>query len=111
MASPLLLAVVNHVLLPARCPDKVDEDPILIQNNIVNRLVPACQALQSVLEAHHSESVLSLEHSLRSFLELNQGTLDYDTLLARFKKFSAKDFLVLYVEQQNAALIIRHESW
>lgn len=101
-----LEGVFNHLVLPPKLPG--GEDPHLDEEaqDFVTRLIAAVVTLDSATNLAYTEPLSSLCQSLRLCGKLNRGCLDKDALAAAFKEFSDAP-LILYVVEQNAALIIR----
>lgn len=101
-----LEGVFNHLVLPPKLPG--GQDPHLDEEaqQFVTRLVAAVVTLDAATKQAYTEPLSSLMQSLRLCARLNRGCLDKDTLSAAFKDLGDAP-VVLYVAEQNAALIIR----
>ncbi|KAK7702617.1 hypothetical protein SLS64_009580 [Diaporthe eres] len=104
-----LEGVYNHLVLPPKLPG--GQDPHLDEEaqDFVERLFNAVDTLDNATKEVYTESLSSLRQSLRLCGQLNHGCLDKDTLAAAFKDLGDAP-LILYVVEQNAALIIRQSS-
>ncbi|KAL2277594.1 hypothetical protein FJTKL_15342 [Diaporthe vaccinii] len=102
--------VFNHLVLPPKLPG--GQDPHLDEEaqDFVERLLNAIDTLDKATHEVYAKSLSSLRQSLRLCRQLNRGCLDRDTLVAAFKDFKGTP-LILYVVEQNAALIIRQSSF
>lgn len=105
--SELLEGVFNHLVLPPKLPGR--QDPLLEDESqdFIKRLVKAVDVLYVAVRAARNltEALASLRQSLCLCSTLNRGRLDKDTLLAAFHKLGSEP-LILYVVEQNAALLI-----
>ncbi|KAL1869170.1 hypothetical protein Daus18300_005707 [Diaporthe australafricana] len=104
-----LEGVFNHLVLPPKLPG--GQDPHLDDEaqEFVVRLVTAIETLDKATDKLYTEPLSSLRRSLTLSGRLNRGSLDRDTLSAAFQDLGS-DPLILYVVEQNAALIIRQSS-
>lgn len=101
-----LEGVFNHLVLPPKLPG--GQDPHLDEEaqDFVTRLVAAVVTLDKATNEAYTEPLSSLCQSLRLCGKLNRGSLDKDALATAFKNLGDAP-LILYVAEQNAALIIR----
>lgn len=101
-----LEGVFNHLVLPPKLPG--GQDPHLEEEaqDFVTRLVAAVVTLDKATDEAYTQHLSSLSQSLHLCGQLNRGGLDKDTLSAAFKDLGDAP-LILYVAEQNAALIIR----
>lgn len=101
-----LEGVYNHLVLPPKLPG--GQDPHLDEEaqDFVERLVSAVDTLDEATKEVYTGPLSTLRQSLRLCGHLNRGCLDKDTLATAFKEFGDAP-LILYVVEQNAALIIR----
>lgn len=108
----LLRSVLDHVVLPPNVPGKreTDESYEEISNNLLARLLRACKQAEGVAGQPFSDAICSLSESLQACRELNQGRLDKETMLRYFAQIKPQDVLILHVIEQNAAILIRHET-
>ncbi|KAK8065728.1 hypothetical protein PG997_012475 [Apiospora hydei] len=105
MAS--LEAVYNHLVLPPKVPGGQDSDLDSIQNDILRRLLEACHCLRNITGPELEGTWEAVAKSLKVCQQLNQGRLDKDKLVQAFNTLDNEHVLILYVVQQNAALVIR----
>lgn len=101
-----LEGVFNHLVLPPKLPG--GQDPHLNDEaqEFVGRLVTAIETLDKATDELYTEPLSSLRRSLTLCGRLNRGSLDRDAMSAAFQDLGS-DPLILYVFEQNAALIIR----
>ncbi|KAF8867182.1 hypothetical protein BDZ45DRAFT_609382 [Acephala macrosclerotiorum] len=104
----LLESVFNHLVLPPKLPGQRDIDIESIEQNILTRLIRACDILGKFIDQQFAETWASLRHSLRVCLNINPGRLEKASLLQEFRNLQRNDLLILHVVEQNAALLIRH---
>ena len=106
----LLESVFNHLVLPQKLPRQQDIDSEEIEINVLTRLIDACRALGEAAGPELVEAWSTLGRSLRVCLDLNLGRLEKASLLQEFNKLGQNQLLILYVQEQNAALLIRNRS-
>ncbi|KAK5992587.1 hypothetical protein PT974_06001 [Cladobotryum mycophilum] len=106
----LLRAVFDHVVLPAKLPGCEDSDPDAISQDLLHRLIRACETLTSFAEPPWAHVFQSLRGSLRSCMRLNQGRLEKNIMLQHFQQLKPRHSLILHVVEQNAALIVRRQA-
>ena len=97
----LLEVVFNHLVLPPKLPEHRDKAIEGIQQCILSRLIWSCDTLGKVTGPQYEETWASIRHSLRVALSVNLGRLEKTAMLQEF------GLLILYVVEQNAALLIR----
>ncbi|OCL13648.1 hypothetical protein AOQ84DRAFT_413466 [Glonium stellatum] len=103
----LLESVFNHLVLPPRLPGHRDTNIEGIQHDILTRLMRAHDTLGKFVGEEFTETWTSIHHSLRICLNINQGRLGKTSMLREFRNLQPKSFIILYVVEQNAALLIR----
>ncbi|KAI8626460.1 hypothetical protein F5Y19DRAFT_223552 [Xylariaceae sp. FL1651] len=105
-----LLTVFNHMVLPPQLPGAQDEDLEAISYGILRRFIQACKTVESLAEGSGAESFESLRISLEGCLALNTACLEKSTLLENFNQLQSSRMIVLHINAQNAALLIRCEE-
>ena len=103
----LLESVFNHLVLPPKLPGQQDIDIQGIEQSILTRLIRACDTLGKLTGQQFAGTWTSLRHSLLVCLNVNQGRLEKASMLQEFCNLQQNDLLILYVVEQNAALLIR----
>lgn len=103
----LLESIFNHLVLPPNLPGQQDRDIEHIAERILTRLIRACDTVHSLTGQQFGETWTSVRRSLFICRKLNPGRLDKATMLQEFCSLQQKDLLILYVVEQNAALLIR----
>jgi hypothetical protein len=108
MAS--LASIANHLVLPPKLPDGQDQDVELIEMSMVTALIESCKTLRDKTNQNLGVAWDSLSRSLEICLELNRGRLEKSSLLNAFRNLKPGIILILFVVEQNAAVLIRHNS-
>jgi len=103
----LLESVFNHLVLPPKLPGHRDIDLVGIQQNIITRLICACDTLGKITGQQYTEAWASVQQSLRICFNINLGCLEKASVLQEFYNLQRNGLLILYVVEQNAALLIR----
>ena len=103
----LLESVFNHVVLPPSLPGQLDTDIEGIEHNVLTRLIHACDTLRKFASQEDVETWTPLRDSLRVCLDLNRGRLEKESMLENFRRLQPKRVLILFVVEQNAALLVR----
>jgi hypothetical protein len=106
----LMEAVFNHLVLPPKVPSHAEEDPAAIQTQILDRAIRACNTLRELTGEEFTNTWLAVRHSLSTCLNLNQGRLDKSSMLREFSNIRHTDLIILYVVEQNAAVLIRPDA-
>ncbi|CZS92499.1 uncharacterized protein RAG0_03102 [Rhynchosporium agropyri] len=106
----LLEAVFNHIVLPPKLPGQQDEDLEAVERSIISRLIEACFQFQSRSDQPDTKTWAAIHLSLIVCRHLNSGPLEKAAILDAFSKLRSDCPLVLYIREQNAALVIRSES-
>ncbi|KAB8287403.1 hypothetical protein EYC80_010107 [Monilinia laxa] len=103
----LLESVFNHLVLPPKLPEHRDMDLESIEQDVLLRLTHACDAMDNFTDQPFGEAWTSVRNSLRICLNVNRDGLDKASILREFCNLQQDVLLILYVEEQNAALLIR----
>ncbi len=103
----LLESVFNHLVLPPKLPAHRDINFEDIQQNILVRLIQGCGTLSKFTGEQLQETWECVRNSLRSGLNINSGRLEKASMLQQFCNLQRNSLLILYVVEQNAALLIR----
>ncbi|KAG4430699.1 hypothetical protein IFR05_013818 [Cadophora sp. M221] len=103
----LLESVFNHLVLPPKLPGHRDIDFEGIEQNILTRLIRACDTLGKFTGQPFRETWASVRYSLRICLNTNRGRLEKASMLQEFCNLQRNGLFILYVVEQNAALLIR----
>ncbi|KAI8634298.1 hypothetical protein F5Y19DRAFT_487754 [Xylariaceae sp. FL1651] len=108
----LINNVYNHLVLPPQLPGAQDPDLDAISQDILSRMKRACKLAEAFANSNSiAEAYQSLHSSLNACSQLNTGCLDQSKLLDYFRMLHPGLMLVLYVNEQNAALLIRQDTY
>lgn len=105
----ILRSIFDHLVLPAKLPGKQEEDVEAISDEILKRLIHACERSHTFAEQPWSEAFYNLGTSLNICRRLHSGCLEKSSLVEQFGRLELNHILILYVVEQNAALLIRRE--
>ncbi|TGO18614.1 hypothetical protein BPAE_0372g00020 [Botrytis paeoniae] len=103
----LLESVFNHLVLPPKLPEHQDVDLESIEQDILLRLIHACGTMYNFTDQPFGETWNSVCNSLRICLNVNRNGLDKASMLQEFCNLQRNVLLILYVVEQNAALLVR----
>ncbi|OAA59813.1 hypothetical protein SPI_06011 [Niveomyces insectorum RCEF 264] len=99
--------IFNHVVLPPQLPGRQDEELDAIGQDLVQRLLAACRALESTTDPALADGWHALNNLWTSCQKINSETLDNLSLSEAFADLETdKQVLVCYVVEQNAGLLI-----
>ncbi len=99
-------AVFNHLVLPPRLPDQQDPDTRAVEQQILSHLVKACDDLRLKADVETAIALDDLLHSLKICGKINQERLDKTLLLTALRGLRSDRVLIVYLVEQNAALLI-----
>lgn len=104
-------ALFTHLVLPPKLPGQQDADLDRLGQQLVDRLTNAVTTLAALESCPPSakEALTDLEQSLRRCAKLNRGGPDQDSLLEAFSSIEVTP-LIIYVVEQNAALLMRFDA-
>lgn len=102
-------AVFNHLVLPPQLPGRQDANLGDLSQDFVKRLLKSCSTLESFVPSSFNDTFLKLRRTLQLCGDLNRGRLEREPLLAALATIE-REPIFLHVVEQNAALIIRHDS-
>ncbi len=109
--ADLLGQVFNHLVLPPEIPGSQDGDVDSVSQNVLVRLIQATEvAINRTPETPWQEAFRDVEDSLRICIQLNRGRLERNSLLQHLKNLVPGRMLILYLNEQNAGLLIRHDE-
>ncbi|ORY15467.1 hypothetical protein BCR34DRAFT_642957 [Clohesyomyces aquaticus] len=101
-----LAEVFNHLALPRKLPGAQDIDLVRTNGDILGRLIRATKTLEGLAGRHQFQTWHELRHALTTCQNLHGlGRLEKRSLISEFQTLTCP--LVLYITEQNAALIIR----
>jgi hypothetical protein len=113
MSSPgFLESLFNHVALPPRLPGRLESEIDEIDDALTDRLLGSIRTFASRLPESHFSTVLQCLHrSLRISKGVNAGgKLTKNSLLAAMKELKGEEMIIIYIMEQNAALLLRREA-
>ncbi|KAI0854775.1 hypothetical protein F4860DRAFT_84991 [Xylaria cubensis] len=107
----LLGSVFDHLVLPPDIPGAQDTDLETISHNVLARMIHATDTAMSLTDyAPWREAYQNLQDSLQACSELNRGSLERTGLFERLQKLELGKILILYLNEQNAGLLIRRDN-
>lgn len=102
-----LEAVVNHVVLPIRTPDRL-EDLSLVHEELVNRSIATTKTIRDTGKAEEYQQWDILRRLLVTCKELNMSEgLNKATIMKSLENIEHGSLVILYVKEQNAGIIVR----
>lgn len=107
MSSLILESLVNHVFLPPQNPGKSDAAIHGLSEAFIERILKATLLVRDSGDPVLFSRYDQLRIVLQSTKRLNsEARLDKDSLFAEFQDLEGKSFLVLFVTEQNAGLLL-----
>ncbi|KAI0472258.1 hypothetical protein F4859DRAFT_98378 [Xylaria cf. heliscus] len=107
----LLSSVFNHLVLPPQVPGAQDSDIDAVSHNVLARMLQAVGTAMSLThDLPWQEAYQNLHESLQACLELNRGGLERSSLFEHLKKLDLGKVLILYLNEQNAGLLVRRDK-
>ncbi|KAI1741165.1 hypothetical protein F4680DRAFT_464954 [Xylaria scruposa] len=107
----LLSSVFNHLVLPPEVPGAQDTDVDAISRDIITRMIHAIDtAIGFTSDMPWRGAYQNLQDSLQACLELNRGHLERASLFKHLQKLELGKVLILYLNEQNAGLLIRRDK-
>ncbi len=102
-------ALLNHLTLPPRLPQRQDRDLDGITRALVEQLVTAAQLMRDLPSNDHQSLWDSASRSLTASRSLcaPTGRLERSSLLAELRHVANADFLFLHIQSQNAVVFIQ----
>lgn len=99
-----------HVVLPRDVPERAAEDLPSIDANILQRLTVATKAIAPFLPDGDRPLVDRVRLALSTAKILNvEGHIDKPILIQELRNLEGNNVLILYVKEQNSALLIYRE--
>ncbi|KAI0444448.1 hypothetical protein F4803DRAFT_249140 [Xylaria telfairii] len=107
----LLSSVFNHLVLPPKIPGAQDTNINAVSRDILTRMIHATDtAINITSYGPWRGTYQNLQDSLRACLELNRGHLEKGCLLKHLQELDLGKVLILYLNEQNAGLLIRRDK-
>ena len=114
MAS--LNTILHHVVLPDQLPKSREADLHIIEQTLLKRLIDASGRLLQCSQPSHAPAIEALRQSLITCQEVHDNPLegvsclDKDKVIGALRNLKPHQMLILYLTEQNGALLIRHGS-
>lgn len=107
----MLGLVFNHLVLPPQIPGAGDVDIDAVSHNVLLQMIHATNIAMGLTDdVPWRKEYQSLRDSLEACLQLNRGHLERSSLLKQFKELDISKVLILYLNEQNAALLVRRHK-
>jgi hypothetical protein len=111
MAAPtpaqFLLQLYHHVVLPRDVPGREDRNLARIESELLERLIRAVKAIAPFLPEGDRAFVDRVRLSLTTAKTLNiGGHIDKQILIKEVGSLEGNNVLILFVKEQNAALLV-----
>ncbi|KAI0428983.1 hypothetical protein F5Y09DRAFT_357255 [Xylaria sp. FL1042] len=107
----LVGVVFNHLVLPPEIPGVQDGDIEMVSQNVLMRMIDGVEiAMGLTCDSPWLEAYEKLQNSFKACLELNRGHLERNSLLEHFRKLQPGYMLILYLNEQNAGLLVRRDK-
>ncbi|KAJ9255026.1 hypothetical protein DTO207G8_3210 [Paecilomyces variotii] len=106
----ILSLIFNHVVFPPKLPGRADPEGATeeVQSGLLDRVLNAIKVLKRASGVEYRSLWESIEKSLKTCRSVNvAGYLDKEALVAEFKKLRSGNAIMVYLEQQNACILIR----
>lgn len=105
----LLESVFNHLVLPPKVPGAHDPRYDDVFSDLVERLLDSVDHVAKCVPHQQKPELSILNQTLLTCKQLNSGSLEKSFLIKAFATIQERP-LILYMEPQNAALILRLEA-
>jgi hypothetical protein len=111
-SSGLLESLFNHVALPPRLPGKLETSIDQIDDELVARLLSVIKPfVTGHPDSHLSMTMQNLHRSLNIARRVNAGgKLTKSSLLDAIRAFNGEEMIIIYVLEQNSAILLRREA-
>lgn len=110
MASPLstLEHVFNHIVLPPKLPGRQDEDIREVEKSLGFRMLFAVQQFRTHANDDVAPTWRRVAAALKACTVMDEyEAVDENAILSDLQKVNPEQAIILYLKEQNAALIIR----
>ncbi|RKF57980.1 putative p-loop containing nucleoside triphosphate hydrolase [Erysiphe neolycopersici] len=99
--------LLNHIALPARLPGRQDENPNVIESQLIRRLLKATRFILDIPNFKHIDCWSSLYRSLLSSKSVNEnGGLSASEIITALRELRDHDFVLLHLTEQNAGVTV-----
>lgn len=110
LTNPFLEALINHVVLPPRLPGKEDNTEQM-GSELIDCFIIAAKVMRDIKDNDISDRWDWIRRSLEIAKLLNaRGSLNKASLLSGFRDLQPNVTLMLYVLEQNAALLVSRQK-
>ncbi|KAF2276617.1 uncharacterized protein EI97DRAFT_450390 [Westerdykella ornata] len=109
--AELQLELFHHICLPRDVPGHQSDSMERVDAELLHRLIQAVKAIAPFLPLEHHGSVDAVRIALTTAKLLNvEAEMDRKILLKEFRELDARNSLILFIAEQNAAILIYRES-
>ncbi|KAL1886622.1 hypothetical protein Plec18167_000554 [Paecilomyces lecythidis] len=112
----VLLRVFNHIAFPPNLPGEADHEGVTedVRFDLLDRLLAAVNVLNKASGTEYTtiweESIkksLKVCRSIHTYINEEAGRINQKALLKNFKELQCGNAVIIYLEQQNACILIR----
>ena len=107
LMAGLLESVFNHLVLPPKLPRRQDGDIEGLEQDILSRLLRACECLGTLPGQGTEEAWHSVRRQLVVCLDLHRRSFDSESLISAFSHLSDDFPVTVHIAEQNCAVTIR----
>jgi hypothetical protein len=108
--SNLVRDLFYHIVLPPRVPEKQDSDLEYLSCALLKRLIAACDEFEKLGGPLWSKPIQDVLSSLNIATDLIERRLEKSTIIEHFRQLRPGLTIILHVDQQNAAVLVRQEN-
>ncbi|KAF2802677.1 uncharacterized protein BDZ99DRAFT_454339 [Mytilinidion resinicola] len=102
-----LLQQYFHAALPRNVPGEEDRNLFRVESALLDRMIAAIKVIAPFCPLEHQSCVNSVRLALTTSKALNvEGKIDRNLLVKELKQLERSHSLILYVTEQNAALLV-----
>ena len=111
-SSPeLLLQLCQHVALPRDVPGKEDRNTSAIDTALISRIIESVKTVSELVPREHFGFVDAVRSTLVTSKKINaDGMVNKDILAKEIDQLVGHQALILYVTEQNAALLVYKDT-
>jgi hypothetical protein len=101
------LQLFHHIVLPRKVPGKADHNIHQLESDILDRILVAVKTLSANVPPQHFSQVDAARAALQKCKDLHiDGNIDKRRLVEELRQLEEGQSLLLYVTEQNAALLL-----
>jgi hypothetical protein len=105
--AALLLQQYHHIVLPRQVPGKEDWNLHQVESELLSRFIRAIKTLSAIVPSQHFSHVDAARVALSRCEELHvDGNIDRNQMVTKLNQLEEGHTLLLFVTEQNAALLI-----